>query len=238
MSIKPYPSTFLLASGLFLLATTAQAQVTFAIGPTVGLTLAKARASNDDFPNTYRPGLEAGLLAAIGCGHFAVQPALLFSQKGYKSTYTVTYLAPNRSQPNTTADFTRNAHFSYLTLPLNMVYCQHTTGQGFQVFAGPYLSVLLGGRYESSGPNKTPAFYSDILVANTLPTSGGTTYYARRLDTGIQGGLGYRQKQLLVQVSYSLGLRNFQPTYEDGTGAACYNQTFQLSFSYLFTAKS
>jgi len=77
--------TLLLLLGGLLLAGTAQAQATFSYGPRVGLNSSSVR-----FPTTDRDspasrlGVEAGLTGTVQLGHFALQPSLLFSQKGYR----------------------------------------------------------------------------------------------------------------------------------------------------------
>jgi hypothetical protein len=74
------------------LTSSAQAQVKFSIGPKVGLNMASASYRADDRFAThsaltgstgYQPGLEAGIMTSLGWGHWQVQPAVLYSQKGF-----------------------------------------------------------------------------------------------------------------------------------------------------------
>lgn len=142
----------------FLLLTTvpALAQHSFQVGPRVGATLATVRYSGRDAfgqsatdAPTYRVGFEAGVVGAWQRGHFAVQPALLFQRKGFTSDYEALYAST--SSPS--ASVSRKVSLNYLTLPVNLVYAQRVNGQGFQLFAGPYLSALVGGHYQTTFVN-------------------------------------------------------------------------------------
>lgn len=223
---------------LLLTAARAQAQVTFSVGPQVGENLARQHIA-DGTSTTNRVGLLVGLQASIRREHFAVQPALLYSQLGYKYATTLTARGQN-NLPNTTADFATTVRLDYLTLPLNFTYALQADGDGPQFFAGPYVSVLLGGKYQrttayQAGPTFTES--SSVAVADNPGYAAG--YAARRFDAGVQGGVGFRYAGLLLQVAYSLGLRTVTPTYPAlGSHADGYNRAFQFTVSYLFSPKS
>ena len=66
----------------------ASAQATFGFGPHVGgnLFTVHFRQVGNGYPeSTYRPGWSAGLTGEIGFGHWALQPAVLYEQGGFKS---------------------------------------------------------------------------------------------------------------------------------------------------------
>jgi hypothetical protein len=78
----PRSFPLLLTVSIAFTVSAAQAQVTFGIGPKVGYNLVNVRYRDAAAPNQragYRSGLEAGLMASVGFGHFAVQPAVLYS---------------------------------------------------------------------------------------------------------------------------------------------------------------
>jgi len=227
--------TFLFIAASLLLAGSAQAQATFSIGPRVGLNVSNAR-----FPGISRPlypsraGLEAGLTSTVQLGHFAMQPSLLFSQKGYRtSSFTQSF----DMFVTTEEDYRLN----YLTLPVNLAYTLRRDGQGLQVFGGPYASLLLGGNYAQrlSGFSEE---YTGKVKAASIATDADNRY-ARRLDAGLQAGVGYRLKGLQLQASYSLGLRNVAVPYQAFNGqvyqpSSVYNRAFQVALSYLVGGKS
>lgn len=237
--------TRLLTGSLFLLAPVTQAQVRVNIGPQVALNRSTIRFKEPQyFPSSYRTGFEAGLVSTIAWGHFALQPAVLYAQKGYHVAGTYTY--PDNTPPYsfaTQADYRLN----YLTIPLNFLYTQQPTGQGVQLFAGPYLSVLLGGHYEAQTTFLAAShslFKEGKVVAGDVGGAFDEEAYSRRVDAGLQAGVGYRYGATVLQATYSLGLRNLasdtqlNPVATPTARDAYYNRAFQLSLAYLFGPKS
>ncbi|MDO7847416.1 porin family protein [Hymenobacter sp. M29] len=232
----------LLLAGLpLLLAHQAQAQTSFGIGPRVGLNVATFHYPEKPIIGTigYRPGFEAGLAANLGRGHFALQAAVLYSQKGFTQRYTADVRTGN-NVPTSTADAEYRNRLHYLTIPLSLAYTQGSDGQGAQVFAGPYLGVLLGGRYETiltPRDGSTPLTFGGAITPISS-TARDFEYYAQHFDVGLQAGLGYRYQGLLLQVNYSLGLRSLANSYlyngVSGSNPAYYNRAFQGSLTYLF----
>jgi len=245
----------LLAASATCAATAAQAQVTFGIGPKVGYNLVSVRYRDAAAPDQragYRSGLETGLMASIGFGHFAVQPAVLYSQRGFTLLQSGTYApySPDAYRHDV------GVRFDYLLLPLNLAYTQHANGQGAQVFAGVYLGVLAGGRYKATttyyGFNNGQATSGDYIERGNVrvgdqATGSSSNLYGRRFDSGVQVGVGYRHHRLLAQASYSLGLRNvdtfngnalFIRNFESYDGAKYRNQAFQVSVACLVGTKS
>jgi hypothetical protein len=233
-------------AGALLLAGTAQAQATFSIGPYLGGNVSTAHFA-DETPSSAHWGFDAGVLGALQFGHVAVQPAVLFAQRGFTSK-PVFYDSGFGGLTQT------SVRLHYLTIPLQVAYTQHADGQGFQVSAGPYVSFLIGGKsvadyqYPGAGfiQQEGPVAAADVYTQNIGFASlrePDYTFYSRRLDVGAQVGLGYRLGGALLQVSYSRGLRNVatterytigntSPTY-DTDNPAYRNRAFQLSLSYL-----
>jgi hypothetical protein len=217
--------TFSLLSSL--VGFTAHAQ--FSLGPQVGLTVAgKSSSQNSYTTSSYRPGFEVGVQGVFQLKHLALQPALRFVQKGL-----------HQRRALGTSVRTQDYRLNYLVLPLNLAYSLRQDGQGLQVVAGPYAGLLLGGRYHST--------YLDVLNGNDFsqqgqvragdyqpipfsPTAAIDDQYTRRLDLGVQAGLGYRFGPLLAQAEFSFSLRDLAPIL-----ASAYNRTAQVSLSYLFT---
>jgi hypothetical protein len=99
-----------------------QAQVRVSIGPQLGVNVSSTPYATyyrpDGVHTTARTGIEVGAVASIGWGHWALQPALLFSQKGfnmndeYTDEYTISGVPGNYSSTySTTAEYC----FNYLT---------------------------------------------------------------------------------------------------------------------------
>lgn len=239
----------LFISSLFL-ASAAQAQVTFSIGPKVSYSLFTASFHVSDYPDyfstfsSYRSGGEAGVLAQVGfSNHWAVQPSLLYARKA-PSYGTTSYYQPNNYGYHQQYTLGLN----YLLLPINVLYSQRANGQGSQVFLGPYVGWLLGGTYRvrsNEGPGQPklggPAYDGTVEAGDTY--TNDSCYAIRKLDAGLQVGIGYGFEALQLQASFSLGLRNIGAEYaptvpHDYEAPVIRTRGFQLSATYLFGPKS
>lgn len=233
-------------AGAFLLAETAQAQATFHLGPYLGGNVSTVHFT-DETTSSARRGFDVGVLGAFQYGHLAVQPAVLFAQRGFTSK-------PTFFDSGFGGLTQTSVRLHYLTIPLQVAYTQHTDGQGFQISAGPYVSFLVGGKsvadyqYPSAGfiQQVSTVAAADVhtkYISSSSLQEPDYTFYSRRLDMGAQVGVGYRLGGALLQVSYSRGLRNVatteryivgntSPTY-DTNNPAYRNRAFQVSLSYL-----
>jgi hypothetical protein len=134
---------------------------------------------------------------------------------------------------------------NWLELPLNVVYTLHGD-HGLQVFGGPYVALVLGGRQKDTFYNSS----SGVRGPYTDPIDERIGYGAdtnnRRFDAGVNVGIGYRQGPLQVQLGYGLGLCNlrrpspptidpgFSPQLHDFNGDPAYNRVAQLTGTYFF----
>lgn len=251
----------LLLAGNLLLASAAHAQVTFSMGPRLGLNVSSAPFKDEyrTYDTGGRLGAEAGFAFDLNFGHFALQPAVLYSQKGFtiNQTYSSTYTSPSYVETTrTTLD--EEYRLNYVTIPLNFAYALRADGQGLQLFAGPYFGVLLGGKFkyndreEATSQNRVVRSSTDSGSGTVVggdynnPSTANTKFYSRSKDTGLQFGLGYRKHSVLLQAGYSMGLRNLgadtQISNSAGTrtedGPTYYNRAFQVSLAYLLGPKS
>jgi hypothetical protein len=234
--------------GSYLLVATAHAQTTFSFGPKGGLTGAKAHYQDNPYPDivtgkaSYRTGFEAGVQGVLGWNHWQLQPALLYRRNSF-------HLAGAQADVMGTdgvipAPYEEDIRLNYLTVPVMLAYAQHGNGLGWQVFAGPYLSVLVGGHYHFWRPSTAAiASVEGPVKGGTRPASSTFDFanYSQRVDAGLQAGLGYRHKQLLLQAAYSVGLRNLTSEGSSsyiGFGPNYKNRVFQVSLAYLFQLKN
>ncbi|RZK15823.1 MAG: PorT family protein [Hymenobacter sp.] len=251
-------SFLLLLGGLF--AATAHAQTRISIGPRLGGNLATGTFStidpaaaagyNYDYSRSALLGGQVGVAASIGSGHWAVQPALVFTQKGLRQKLTGSYSFGGVSvQENDQID----CRVHYLELPVNVVYSLGADGNGFQLFAGPYVAIGVGGRatytlnYTTNDPNfpggsdsESQPFAFGNTFAEPDPNSTNSVdadARARRFDAGINAGIGYRRGPLQVQLGYGLGLLNVQPDYPASyqmSNDKGYLRATQLTATYFF----
>lgn len=176
---------------------------------------------------------QAGVAAEINFGKLALQPALVFSQKG-EQFKTVTILD---GAVRTIDERTSNNRYNWLELPLNVVYTSHGD-HGLQVFGGPYVALAVGGRQVGTltTNSQNPRDFDDKITY-------GPTADNRRLDFGFNAGVGYRQGPVQIQLGYGLGLRNLHNPdsslyYDYGhnfNADAAYNRVAQLTGTYFFS---
>lgn len=235
-------ASFSTGIGLLCSISTAQAQARFSIGPSIGLNISTASYKDQAraYTTGYRAGLEAGVAGSLGAGHFAVQPAVLYSQKGF--TIHDTSAGSLWIEKH---DDTYRMH--YLTIPVSLAFTQNTDGQGLQVAVGGYMGFLLGGKFQGATSHTSNNYYNfggtpiggttlTIHYAGDIaPESSPTTFYSNGTDAGLQGSIGYRCAGMFFQLGYSLGLRNLG--YKSTFSTAYYNRAFQASLAYQFGPK-
>jgi len=235
---------------VLLAAATASAQTkpTFSLGVRGGANFARTTvdpASNQigfaSSTATTKSGIaawQAGIVLNASFGKLALQPALLFSQKGEQLHYEQYQGGFAGSYGYEVASTSRT---NWLELPLNIVYTPRST-HGLQVLAGPYVALGVGGRQCGTVSGNNPVGivgYYSYPINERISYGSGTGN--RRFDAGLNFGLGYRQGPAQVQLSYSLGLVNLHSRGADypATGAyydfyQAYNRVLQLTGTYFF----
>ncbi|RTQ49153.1 PorT family protein [Hymenobacter gummosus] len=241
----------LLCAGLLLAAGTAQAQVYLSAGPTVGYSYTSFDNGADNIylhgPTFQQHGLwrpQGGLTFNARLGHFALQPSVLFVQKGNESHYT----AEGRYQGQVYyRRFEQSTKINYLEIPLNLVASLGREGRGLQVLAGPYLAVTLSGKEHTRDFPDGPAPTSTNPELNPSATHEATWDYTvgkpennqgyspalRRTDWGGNAGLGYALGRWQLQATYSRSLRGKPSPTPNPTYAYLPHRTYQLRLSYL-----
>src|SRR2546428_2129862 len=161
-------SVFLIFGG------TVKAQET-SFGIKGGLNLSKVSAFSTNGGSTensittdYKPGFHAGVYLDIGIASiFSFQPEMQYSQKGYKSTYSI---LGNVRQIT--------ASYSYLDIPL---LAKIKPQGGFNMYAGPTISFLLTQKYQDAGQNFTKTSEDHVIDNDNF----------RKSDVGMLLGIGY-----------------------------------------------
>jgi hypothetical protein len=247
--MKPTASPLLLA--LLLSAATGAAQTTVKLGVRAGgaraFTTLDPASNSANLPayslTTSKSAIytwQAGLALDVSFGKLAFQPALLFSQKGERfdqQTYTGDFVGFFTNTNGTTRT-------NWLEMPLNVVYTLHGD-HGFQVFAGPYVALGVGGHQWGTTTSDVFGGGGGTSGARDFdnPISYGSGTNNQRLDLGANFGIGYLLGPVQMQLGYSLGLRNLHrasfrpidpasPAYHDFNGDAAYNRVLQLTATY------
>jgi hypothetical protein len=231
----------LFATNLLLSAATASAQTTFRLGVRGGLNRAQMTqqvATNTFYSQTIdNSGLyawQAGGALEVNFGHFALQPALVFSQKGlqFNTTSSIVGFAGTDTRQST-----GTSRYNWLELPLNLVYTLHGD-HGLQLFAGPYVALAVGGHQR--GTSNSRSWTGDTRTSSLdQKFSYADVSNGQRMDAGVNFGVGYRQGPLQVQLAYGLGLRDLHEltqkvSPEAGVIDRAYNRGAQLTGTYFF----
>ena len=234
---------------VLLSSATASAQPTFRLGLRGGIN----RASSTVEPASTSPSYQyyyvarksaiyawqMGAVLEVAFRRLSLQPALVFSQKGEQFD---AYTAIGGFAGVSSTEISAVNRFNWLELPVNVVYTLH----GFQVFAGPYVALAVGGRQHGTTWQTSPyAKYGPSDFDEKIDFSSASPY--RHFDTGLNFGLGYRRGPLQVQLGYGLGLRNLhrQPAINyliidygqakhDFNADRAYNRVAQLTATYFF----
>jgi hypothetical protein len=207
-----------LATITFLGAQATQAQVQLSVGPRVGLQSTSFDGPRfNDAAHTQRYGAQAGVVANAQFNHFAIQPALVFSQKGDRNDWRESdYLSMHDA-----------VRINYLELPINFVLSLDKS-DGFQLFAGPYVALGVGGRLRSTFTYESEVTESNDPLSFKQRSSYSNLHEFRRFDAGLNVGLGYKCGPLQIQTAYSTSAMTIKPE------SKLRSRSIQLSLNYFF----
>lgn len=231
---------FLVIIGLVTFSLQTQAQVKFGLkaGMNVNNISQNFKESDWEFETKMRLAYHFGATIDYGLSDaLSLQSGLLFTSKGFS------YDLEEDLDDGETVDGYYRAIFNYLEIPINFAYKIND----FQIYAGPYLAIGIGGKnkwdltYKYDGDE-----YSESDEYNFKPVFGEVgegdldddedAYSA--LDYGLNLGVGYQTGPILINAGYSLGLGNLTPAYEgDDDDRGDYkisNRVISLSVSYFF----
>ena len=159
---------------------------------------------------------QAGVLADLGIHrNFSVQPAVLWSNKGFKSTYNAGngILIKYTYEP------------VYVEVPV-LALLKINVGDSFRIYggAGPYVAFGVGGKITANGSAGLGNNESDIKYGNTNAAD------LKRLDYGGSAALGVEIGSVLVGVNYNLGLANI---YAEESPTEIRNVSLGLTVGFL-----
>ena len=194
-------SIFFSAILLFVgVSTTLKAQ--FGIRGGVNLSSLSASATETTYSDYERNsilGYQLGLIVPLKVSdRVAIQPELLWVQKGGKSTYG--FSNSNKLVVSQT--------YNYVEVPVSLKLSFGQTlgnGIGAYVLVGPYLGLATGGKTKR-----------ELTIAGATTTTENSVNYdnsdkadrQKRLDYGGQVGAGVSIGKLFLDVRYSLGFNN------------------------------
>ena len=150
------------------------------------------------------------------------QPSVQFAVKG------TAHDMDERSDNHSTHDFEGydRVRVMYTEVPLNFAGKLELGPGSIQVFAGPYVAMAISGKniydYEvthmdgsvSKEKGDLDVKFKGEVDEDDLDVDG-VAFYQRRLDFGVNFGVGYQWNALLFNAGYAMGFTNLQPDYKD-----------------------
>jgi len=208
-------------------AQVAQAQAQLSVGAQLGL-----QSTSFSAPRSYgaerqqRLGGQAGIIANAQFNHFAIQPALLFSQKGDKNTW----------REGDYASLQSNVRLNYLELPVNFVLSTGKT-EGFQLFAGPYVALGVGGRLRTTF-TYLGQVEKDNGAVSFRKSSYNNPHEFRRFDAGFNVGIGHKCGPFQIQATYGASAMTITPEKQVSHMYSPRSRSIQLNLSYFLYSAS
>jgi hypothetical protein len=206
-----------LATTVFAIGTKAQ-NTTF--GVRAGLNFQNLNGKDDngnEFHGRMKACINLGLNAEIPIAEdFYIQPGVLFATKGAKDdTYRKV-----------------NTRFSYLEIPINLLFKPELGDGKLLLGFGPYLGIAVGGSYTDANGNKTDYKFAGKVTQ----TEALSAIYVRRTDFGFNFLAGYElSSKLSFQLNAQLGVKNIIPKVEGQSNKEKVKNTgFGVSVGYRF----
>lgn len=161
------------------------------------------------------PGFHVGMAIAFPINSWlAVEPAVLFDQKGAK--YNQNLLG---------TDIDAGIRLNYIDIPVNLKFSQKMEND-MRIFAtaGPYLGIGLSGKIKGDvGGQK---------VDEKVVWGSGDDAMYKRTEVGATFGAGVEFSKIQVGISYDLGLSNTAAS--DGNDYSSKNRVLRFSLGYIF----
>ena len=209
------------------------------VGPELGLniTTMTQRVNGSKISNEMLPGLKVGGVLDIGITHhFAVQPGLFFSMKGYKNDYSRTRVIGNLLY---TEYYNETVRLNYLEIPINFLYKSGLySGGRFFIGGGPYVGIATGGSINLEVERELQSNGDGTRIRETSERNIDIGTSAKNDDImpadaglNITGGYEFRNG-IFAMANMGVGLANIQPGGNDNN----YLRNMALGFSvgYLF----
>ena len=209
--------TILILCTLFLSSKAAAQDHKVKLGIKAGLNITNLTYDESELNSSAKTGVTGGLMLEIPLTkNFSLQPELLYSQQGSKSSY---------SDPDVTnSNFKSTIKLNYLNTPVMLKY--YVT-KDLTLQAGPQIGILLKAN------NK----YEDNFLGFENKESMNLKEYASGIDTSVNFGLGYQFKQKYYadaryNLSYSNIFKESDMSYIINNDMK--NRVFQITLGYFF----
>ncbi|KGO87533.1 hypothetical protein Q765_05175 [Flavobacterium rivuli WB 3.3-2 = DSM 21788] len=196
---------------LFAIALTAHSQE-IKYGVKAGLNIADFGGDSEN--TNVRAGFNAGVLAEIKFGNFAVQPEIVYSQQGTKIDYNI-YSGSVLSE-----HFEYTSKLSYINVPIALKYY---IIEGLSIQAGPQIGFLVSAKLKGKTTEGGREVSAEVDAKDLY----------EKIDFAVFGGIGYDLPiGVFFQARYNAGLSDIGKDSE-GSGKIT-NNVFSFSVGYKF----
>jgi len=189
---------FLFSATLLFVVVPSLAQLS--IMPKVGASMANVTVTDDMLDGSDKPKSKIGIVGGVAFEYsindlLAIQPELLFHQKGAKYDYS-----------GDGYEVTETYSVNYLDLPILV----KVKFGNFYASAGPSFSYGIGGKYkfEWSGQGDSGEETAKIKFGDEPANNEDDVYFDNAMDVGGQVGVGGKLGPLVVDLRYGMGFSN------------------------------
>ncbi len=166
--------------------------------------------------------------------HFYLQPAVLYSGKGFKQTNS--WFSGSGNEIKVTV--------SYIEVPLNLIYKYKWASGNLLIGAGPYVGYGTSGKWKSDAPVLIGDIridnYGDVIFKkDRMDGEFGTYLYGKPWDFGSNFLVGYQFcDKTSIQLNAQLGINDLKPEVGGLTREGTIkNKGFGISIGYTFLRK-
>ncbi len=196
------------------------------LGVKAGLNESTAELGQTITTTSFLTGFNAGVFADFGFNKLSIEPGIFYTTNGYNSKTVVL------QEPSSQNDFIAKGKvtYSYLELPVNVLYNIHLRTSKIFIGGGPYCKLALSGSYRNY-----------ITTNGGEENTGGKLIFGgeqgdlKKTDFGVNALAGVAFKPgLLFSLNYGYGLTNIdRPTYTTNNQKT-ENRILSLSVGYVF----
>jgi hypothetical protein len=201
---------------------------TFEIKTGINLSTMLSKNDIETFSEEYQmvPRLFLGVTADFPLTKlFSFETGLLFSSKGYKlDTY---YSVP--SYEGEYFPIYDNRTLNYFEIPLSLKISANFKNLPFIFTLGPYIGVGLNEKYTISVYNWEEGASERKSYSNQMGNESGW----KRIDYGLQAGIGMEIQRIVIRLNYSYGLANIS----QDSSIKSKNRVIGLTLGYKFNYK-
>jgi hypothetical protein len=169
----------------------------------------------------WKPGFIFGATTAIPItGVFSFEPGISLSTKGYKQSLA-------QGGPLDVTDVKRNVNLYCVDLPINVKALFDIGTTKIYGTLGPYIGIGLWGK------EKSDYLFRGEPSSGNLDINWGSdaeTDDYKRIDFGLNAGVGLEIKSVRIGLSYSYGLANISPNADGGLKINNRVITFSLGY--------